>query len=579
MSNEIYKFSPEFRRAYECLHIPLVICQSVDGEAVTLLVSDGYCREKKCRREEIEMENLTRVFRYVEPEDLNLVLRVGEALTAGECECDVVYRSRSSCDGPCCLTHVVGRSLFPEEGVRLTVLLFINLSIREQMSFLRESGSVFRRDPYYRDPVTELPNLNFFHKFAAEEVVRLRAEGGPPVCVYLDIDGMRGYNEQYGFAEGDKLLFLVGEILQLVFSDGAVFRIADDHFAVLTTRIGEVESRIAAACQQVRCRALGNGARLRAGAAPVEADETGCIRALDRARFAMKSIGSDMQKRCALYSAKLEDAYWRQRYIRDRFEEALANRWIRVFYQAIVRTKAPKVCNFEALARWIDPESGIISPAEFVPILEKYHLVHRLDMYMLEEVARQVAVRREAGLALIPVSVNLSAQDFDTENAVERILGILDRYGVEHECLILEITERDVAAATECFRKQIRELQEHGIRIWVDDFGSGYSALNVLHQYTFDLIKLDIRFMRELDEHGGANRVILKSVVKAADQLGVETLAEGVETEEQQRFLEEIGCGRVQGYLHAEPKDFDELLFQIKSGEPMLPCEMPGSAM
>ena len=124
----------------------------------------------------------------------------------------------------------------------------------------------------------------------------------------------------------------------------------------------------------------------------------------------------------------------------------------------------------------------------------------------------------------------------------------------------MEITERDIAQTVSVFKQQIKALRRHGIQVWVDDFGSGYSALNVLNQYEFDLLKLDMQFLRQLDENRGANRVIIKSIVRAAHELGIRTLTEGVKTEAHHRFLKEVGCDKEQGYYFSKPRPMEELL-------------------
>ena len=198
--------------------------------------------------------------------------------------------------------------------------------------------------------------------------------------------------------------------------------------------------------------------------------------------------------------------------------------WIKPFYQCILRTRTEKVTILEALARWIDPSHGMISPGEFIPVLSRYHLLHKLDLFMADQVCREFSVRAEAGLPLIPVTVNFSAQDFDYVNVAEKLNEILERHGVSRNSIIVEITEQDIATGTEHFRNQLKDIRESGYKLWIDDFGSGYSSLNVFSQYDIDRIKFDMELLRHLDDNNGANRRIMRALVSVCREMGVHTL-------------------------------------------------------
>jgi len=198
---------------------------------------------------------------------------------------------------------------------------------------------------------------------------------------------------------------------------------------------------------------------------------------------------------------------------------------------------------------------------------------------MLEQVCREIPQRLESGLPLVPVSVNFSRQDFDHVDVVDTMNALYERYGlskyVGREYFIVEITEQDVAVGTERFRDQLTRIRENGYRLWLDDFGSGYSAINMFSQFQFDLIKYDMDLLRHLDDNGGANRLILKELVYVAKKLGLHTLAEGLEDAEQLQFIRDIGCELVQGFYFARPEPLDEILFRISGGDKTKPCETP----
>jgi EAL domain-containing protein (putative c-di-GMP-specific phosphodiesterase class I) len=236
-----------------------------------------------------------------------------------------------------------------------------------------------------------------------------------------------------------------------------------------------------------------------------------------------------------------------------------------------------KVSAFEALARWVDPVRGIISPAEFIPALQKYHLLYKLDLYMFEQVCREVTLRHENGLPLMPVSVNFSRQDFDHTDIVGRMNEIYEESGVgklvDKNFFIIEITEQDVASDPQSCQLQVRKIKDNGYRLWLDDFGSGYSSFDMFSKFKFDLIKYDMELIRHLDDNDGANRLVLKELVHLAKELKLHTLIEGVETEEQLAFVREIGCELVQGYYYHKPEPLEEILFRLHAGGTIKTCE------
>jgi EAL domain-containing protein (putative c-di-GMP-specific phosphodiesterase class I) len=191
---------------------------------------------------------------------------------------------------------------------------------------------------------------------------------------------------------------------------------------------------------------------------------------------------------------------------------------------------------------------------------------------MAEQVCRDMPRRTERGLPLLPVSVNFSAQDFDYVDIPTELEHIYEKHcpGIEPKALIIEITEQDLATGTERFREQLRRLKQKGFHIWLDDFGSGYSSLNVFSRFEVDLIKFDMDFLKNLD---GANRRIMKAMTEVARELGIHTLAEGMETEEHRDFLKEIGCELAQGYLYHRPEPIESTFYRLDSGQPPRPCE------
>lgn len=224
--------------------------------------------------------------------------------------------------------------------------------------------------------------------------------------------------------------------------------------------------------------------------------------------------------------------------------------WIQVYYQPVVMGMSRTLCGAEALARWIDPDRGMLTPAEFIPVLEESGKIYELDLYIVEQVCRDYRRITAAGVDLVPVSFNLSRVDFRHPDLFERIEELVQRYEVPRDKLNVEVTESAFVADMELLGQTLSAFRRGGYEIWMDDFGSGYSSLGVLKDYTFDEIKIDMSFLSSSSEK---SRIIIESTVRMAKAIGVRTLAEGVETEEQYQFLRSIGCEKVQGYLFGKP--------------------------
>ena len=230
----------------------------------------------------------------------------------------------------------------------------------------------------------------------------------------------------------------------------------------------------------------------------------------------------------------------------------------------IVRSSNGRVCQEEALARWIDPDKGILCPADFIPVLENAKLIYKLDLHIVDDVLKKMKAQTEAGLYLVPISVNLSRTDFDSCDIVEEITKRVDDAQIPREKLIVEITESILGEDFEYMKAQIERFQSLGFSVWMDDFGSGYSSVDVLQDISFDHIKFDIKFMQRFDRE--KSRIMLTELVRMAMALGIKTITEGVETEEQAEFLREIGCNKLQGYHFCKPVSLEQILERYQSG-------------
>ncbi|MCR5349599.1 MAG: EAL domain-containing protein [Acholeplasmatales bacterium] len=245
----------------------------------------------------------------------------------------------------------------------------------------------------------------------------------------------------------------------------------------------------------------------------------------------------------------------------ERFNDALDKGNIQPYFQPLTRTIPESICGVEALARWIDDDNKMIFPSDFIPKLEENRIIYKLDLAILEEVCK---FYNKCQYKDIKFSINISGIDFEEIDMFDSITKIIEKYNVPSNIIHLEITETTMLYDTIDIRNIFKRFRDAGFEIWIDDFGSGYSSLNVLRDYSFNVLKMD---MGLIDEFNINSKKIITSVINMSKKLGIRTLAEGVETEEQVSFLKNIGCEIIQGYYYAKPmpsKDFLEYLAKRK---------------
>ena len=246
-----------------------------------------------------------------------------------------------------------------------------------------------------------------------------------------------------------------------------------------------------------------------------------------------------------------EEQVWERR-IEDDMEKALENHEFQVYLQPKYSTRGEVLSAAEALVRWIHPVLGFISPGKFIPLFEKNGFILQLDDYMLNEVAQLQSEWLAQGKKLVPISVNVSRAHFAEENLAEHICEIVDKFKVPHEFIELELTESAFFDDKAVLLTTVRKLKEFGFKVSMDDFGAGYSSLNSLKELPLDIIKLDAEFFRSVDDITRSN-LIVGETIALAKKLGMEIVAEGIETREQVDFLAKQDCDLIQGFYFSKP--------------------------
>ena len=406
--------------------------------------------------------------------------------------------------------------------------------------------------------LTGLPNAQYFRDLTAKIIAIPEKRSQGIVILYFDIANFKSFNENYGFRAGDGLLRAVAGIIQKEFPNRIVSHLGEDHYAA-TVYSDKVEEHIANIHSKVHELQRDIVLEIKTGVAEVTKDDYDVAAIVDRARIACETIKNDYNKDFRFYTEDLGEKQRRVQYIINHVDEAVSKGWIKVYYQPVVRTATRKICGMEALARWIDPTIGFVSPAEFIPVLEQYHLIHRLDACIVEQVCRDYESFVKVGQAPAPVSLNLSRLDFTLCDIIDIIENSVQKHNVNKKHIHIEITESALLEEKDFLKEKVDELHNLGYEVWLDDFGSGYSALNTLDEFDFDTMKLDIEFMRRYSANH-KNKPIMTAIVSMAKDIKMDTVVEGVETEEQFGFLSSIGVDKIQGFLFGKPEPLERYL-------------------
>ena len=570
-----YQLNPTELEILEASCIPMGVYQFADHRVVTLALSAGFRDLFGFDTLEEAKDVMNRdMYRDAHPDDCARLSEDALLFAKNEKPYDIVYRQRIR--GEYRIIHAVGRHE-SRDGVQLAFVTYMDEGaykpesgfqdsgvqvISRSMSYALQNESGSRRGSF--DYLTGLPNMTYFFEYAEAERLRMRERGESPAMLFIDLSGMNAFNRKYGFDGGNELIRAMAKLLSETFGAQACSRFGQDHFTAVSVAAG-LNNRLKKLFKDCETINGGNSLPLRVGIYLDELEEVSASTACDRAKVACNLTRKAYYSHYRYFSMTMLADAERKQYIIDNLDRAIKEKWIQVYYQPIIRAANGQVCDEEALSRWIDPEKGLISPGDFIPVLEDARLVYKLDLFVVEQVLTKMKAFQEAGLYIVPQSVNLSRSDFDVCDIVSEIIRRTDEAGIPREKLTIELTESMVGSNYAFIKQQIERFRANGFHVWMDDFGSGYSSLDVLQTIPFDLIKLDMRFLERFDE-GDSSRVILSELVRMASGLGIDSVCEGVETSEQAEFLKEIGCTKLQGYYYCKPIPEDAIRRRYDSG-------------
>lgn len=416
---------------------------------------------------------------------------------------------------------------------------------------------------YERDELTGLLSMDGLIQFVQSEAY-LPCDN---CCmVYMSIPMFKMLNVNYGYEYGNRFLREISKGIVEIIPCAYAARESSHHFVFFIPSMNEERVRTALSQLQEQVVRIPRGDRmvLKAGLTSCKA-KFDIFEIVDRARQAC-FYAERHKTSFQFFNEQVSKELQFQQYLLNNFEEACERGDIQPFYQPEIRILSKECCGFEALARWIDPKYGLISPGVFIPLFEQENMVHRLDLYIIETVCKDLRNSIDLGRQVVPVSVNLSRVDFRMMDVIREVEKCREKYDIPRRLLHIEITESAVAEAEEYMGTVIDQFRELGYQIWMDDFGSGYSSLNNLQMYHFDVLKIDMSFLKQLSDNP-RTRIIIASVINMAKRLGLVTLAEGVETQEQYDFLLEIGCEILQGFLFGKPEKLNRSAERYYFGE------------
>lgn len=373
--------------------------------------------------------------------------------------------------------------------------------------------------------------------------------------IQFDIQKFKIINDLYGEKFGDEVLdFIISQLKEMCHSEQYYINLHSDVFMVVTEYDREEELTEFTKQMDARTGTYKNvKLQLSYGIYTVEDKKMELRQMSDRAAMTRKAVKNNLLTNVLFYREQFKELLYNRKFIEENMQVAITERQFMMYLQPKYSISQNAVVGAEALARWKHPERGMIYPDQFIPIIEENGFVKKLDYYIWEEACRFIRKCEDAGV-VCPVSVNVSRVHLKDNDCIQVLSELIEKYGISKSLLELEITE---TANDQQVSKKAKQLKEAGYTLLMDDFGSGYSSLNILLETPFDVIKLDKKFMDNMlvSDKG---RILLEQVILMANRLKLGIVAEGVETKEQVELLQNIGCDIVQGYYFAKPMPQEE---------------------
>ena len=458
-------------------------------------------------------------------------------------------------DGAAAVITFIVNSMVPSYSIiGFVIAVCISFSV---ISFYMADGII--------DMLTGIYNRNGFLRACDEVIYKDKTHN--LVMTKVKVHNLQEINERFGMRVGDLVLtkFADSMVQKRKSTNMAYGRIGGDTFAMLT----DPDSLMACSFHSNLGQFIGELVSDRdyevsfyCGVYEISAEDHDVESILDRATFALEHVRGSFKDNVRYFDTELSKEYEQRSRIEQMARSALKHDAFRVYLQPIYDTMTRRLVSAEALVRWCDRDGSVISPDEFIPIFERNGFISQVDLFVLEEICKTIRAWINKGIEPVPVSVNVSRVDIASPHFADDLIEIVDRYDIDHSLIKIELTESAFNDQLALIDSCMRQLRKHGFKILMDDFGSGYSNLNMFQDISVDIVKIDMKFLRNIDTNS-KGRVILRSVVDMSKNLGLEIVVEGVETEEQFLIIREMSCEMTQGYYFSRPMPlqmFDDLL-------------------
>ena len=461
------------------------------------------------------------------------------------------------------LAGYIGIDNYDSEKIKNSSYLLLSMSIFLSYAIRHRNHVDMLHRLSYHDLLTNALNRNAFMDVLSQFRPGQYASAG---IIYIDINGMKEINDFYGHHQGDKILITTVAKVFNLFKPDELFRIGGDEFVIITYDLTETDFyEKFNLLRNIFCEKTNLPFSIATGSCWVKSpsDLNSLLQQADSAMYTDKKKFYYGKKKTSRYRHNLDDILNLANY--SALQEALTAGQFCIYFQPKISLDTEEFIGSEALIRYINQAGEIIAPNNFIPILEEARLIKMLDLYVFEEVCKQINIWKERKLRVKPVSINLSRSTLSYHFLADQLLALITKHNIDISLLELEVTETAEVDNQLVFSQALEKLKEYGFSISIDDFGVRNASLSLFTTINFDILKLDRSLVKTLAQNQKA-RILIRSLAVICSDLGIKLIAEGVETLEQLDILKELRCNEVQGYLFSKPlplNDFENKYLQI----------------
>ncbi|MDD3570378.1 MAG: EAL domain-containing protein [Lachnospiraceae bacterium] len=544
----------------------------ISNTVQTLFFNDAACALMGFTRAEYNMIVKDDIMVLVYEQDRKILSEEIENAVKHNRHIDCVYRVNHKA-GHHPWVHLFAVKYKHEDGVPIFHAVFLDITreIEDKKEIEAANEKLIYRADY--DMLTGIYNRQAFCRETAKILEKEKNE--KYVLLRFDVERFKVINDLFGTETGDEVLCTIAlNFKRILRRWGTYGRLEADHFVCCFPEkffnAEKILERIDIVINRIK---INYSIVVNFGVYSIDDISLPVERMCDRAHLALRTIKGNYIKKYAFYDENLRNTILKEQQIANEMDYALKSGQFKIHLQPIYSVASEKPVSAEALVRWYHPQRGLISPVDFIPLFEKNGFISKLDAYVWEEVCKFISNEKKKGHKVVPISVNVSRINLYNANICNDIIELTQKYGIEPQMLKLEITESAYTDNPHQLLKVMETLQRYGFEVLMDDFGSGYSSLNMLKDVPVDILKIDMKFIEDLEVSSRAGSV-MTNVIRMAKWLNMSVVAEGVETKAQLVVLRNIGCDKVQGYYLSKPlptEEFEKLI----AGEVIEKTEKP----